>query len=89
LPSQSSVSAIKNRFTSAAGMSQPTDRRLLNKSLAGDLHLHIGQFGRAAYLAQSPQFSKQMAIASGIDKILEIGPVFRAKPSFTSRHPLP
>jgi aspartyl-tRNA synthetase len=39
-----------------------------------------------AYLAQSPQFYKQMAMASGFDRIFEIGPVFRANPSFTSRH---
>ncbi|MEV8034862.1 aspartate--tRNA(Asn) ligase [Streptomyces sp. NPDC086182] len=46
----------------------------------------LGYFDRAAYLAQSPQFFKQMAIAAGIDKVFEIGPVFRAEPSFTSRH---
>lgn len=41
---------------------------------------------RTAYLAQSPQFYKQMAMAAGIDRIFEIAPVFRANPSFTSRH---
>lgn len=46
----------------------------------------LGYFDRSAYLAQSPQFFKQMAIAAGIDKVFEIGPVFRAEPSFTSRH---
>lgn len=43
-------------------------------------------FDRKAYLAQSPQFYKQMAMAAGFEKIFEIGPVFRADPSFTSRH---
>lgn len=46
----------------------------------------LGYFDRSAYLAQSPQFFKQMAISAGIDKVFEIGPVFRAEPSFTSRH---
>jgi aspartyl-tRNA synthetase len=46
----------------------------------------VDYFGRTAYLAQSPQFYKQMAIAGGIDRVFEIGPVFRAEPSFTSRH---
>jgi aspartyl-tRNA synthetase len=46
----------------------------------------LGYFGRSAYLAQSPQFYKQMAIAAGLDRVFEIGPVFRAEPSFTSRH---
>ncbi|MEY4990235.1 MAG: aspartate--tRNA(Asn) ligase [Actinomycetota bacterium] len=39
-----------------------------------------------AYLAQSPQFYKQMAMMAGLGKVFEIGPVFRADPSFTSRH---
>ena len=39
-----------------------------------------------AYLAQSPQFYKQMAMMAGFGRIFEIGPVFRADPSFTSRH---
>jgi aspartyl-tRNA synthetase len=43
-------------------------------------------FETHAYLAQSPQFYKQMAMMSGLGKIFEIGPVFRADPSFTSRH---
>ena len=43
-------------------------------------------FDRKAYLAQSPQFYKQMAMAAGFEKVFEIGPVFRANPSFTARH---
>ncbi|MCA1954689.1 MAG: aspartate--tRNA(Asn) ligase [Anaerolinea sp.] len=46
----------------------------------------IDYFDRKAYLAQSPQFYKQMAMAAGFDRVFEIGPVFRADPSFTSRH---
>ena len=43
-------------------------------------------FETHAYLAQSPQFYKQMAMTAGLGKVFEIGPVFRADPSFTSRH---
>jgi nondiscriminating aspartyl-tRNA synthetase len=43
-------------------------------------------FETTAYLAQSPQFFKQMAMMSGLGRIFEIGPAFRADPSFTSRH---
>ena len=46
----------------------------------------LNYFGQKAYLAQSPQFYKQMAIAAGFDKIFEIGPVFRAENSNTTRH---
>ncbi|EKE29524.1 MAG: Aspartyl-tRNA synthetase [uncultured bacterium (gcode 4)] len=43
-------------------------------------------FEKKAYLAQSPQIYKQMAIAAWFEKVLEIAPAFRADPSFTSRH---
>ncbi len=46
----------------------------------------VKYFDRTAYLAQSPQFYKQMAMAAGLDRVFEVGPVFRANPSFTSRH---
>jgi nondiscriminating aspartyl-tRNA synthetase len=46
----------------------------------------LDYFERKAYLAQSPQFYKQMAMAAGFERVFEIGPVFRADPSFTSRH---
>ena len=46
----------------------------------------VKYFDRKAYLAQSPQFYKQMAIASGYDKVFEVAPVFRAENSNTSRH---
>jgi nondiscriminating aspartyl-tRNA synthetase len=47
----------------------------------------LDYFGnKKAFLAQSPQFYKQMAMAAGFDRVFEVGPVFRANPSFTSRH---
>ena len=46
----------------------------------------VEYFERTAYLAQSPQFFKQMAQAAGFGGIFEVGPAFRADPSFTSRH---
>ena len=46
----------------------------------------VGYFETKAYLAQSPQFFKQMAQPAGFGKVFEIAPAFRADPSFTSRH---
>jgi nondiscriminating aspartyl-tRNA synthetase len=46
----------------------------------------VDYFDSKAYLAQSPQFFKQMAIAGGLERVYMVGPVFRAEPSFTSRH---
>ena len=46
----------------------------------------VNYFDRKAYLSQSPQFFKQMAMAAGLEKVFMVGPVFRAEKSFTSRH---
>ena len=46
----------------------------------------LDYFGQEACLSQSPQFYKQMAMASGFDQVFEIGPAFRAENSHTSYH---
>lgn len=46
----------------------------------------VNYFGRPAFLAQSPQLAKQMCIAADMDRVYEIGPVFRAENSNTHRH---
>lgn len=46
----------------------------------------VEYFDRNAYLAQSPQFYKQMAMASGFERIFESGPVFRAEKFASRKH---
>ncbi|KAG1899168.1 uncharacterized protein F5891DRAFT_1039921 [Suillus fuscotomentosus] len=46
----------------------------------------VGYFKGDAFLAQSPQLAKQMAIAADFERVYEIGPVFRAEDSNTHRH---
>lgn len=55
-------------------------------SESGSEVFEVKYFDRKAYLAQSPQFYKQMALASGFDRVFEVGPVFRAENSNTNRH---
>lgn len=55
-------------------------------SESGSEVFEVKYFDRSAYLAQSPQFYKQMAMASGMNKIFEVAPSFRAENSNTSRH---
>jgi len=43
-------------------------------------------YGKEAFLKQSPQLYKQMLMASGLDKIWEIGPSWRAEKSHTRKH---
>ncbi|TXH62282.1 MAG: aspartate--tRNA(Asn) ligase [Thiothrix sp.] len=71
----------QNNFTqlySPALMSAPSE--------SGAEVFEVKYFEGKAYLAQSPQFYKQMAIASGFEKVFMVGPVFRAELSFTTRH---
>jgi nondiscriminating aspartyl-tRNA synthetase len=63
-----------------------TPKLMGSASESGAELFKVEYFEREAYLAQSPQFYKQMAMAAGFGKVFEIGPVFRANPSFTSRH---
>lgn len=46
----------------------------------------IKYFEQKAFLAQSPQFYKQMAMGAGLQRVYEVAPVFRAESSNTSRH---
>lgn len=57
-----------------------------NPSESGAEVFEVKYFNSKAYLAQSPQFYKQMAIAAGFEKVFEIGPVFRAENSNSTRH---
>ncbi len=72
---------IKNNFIEIH-----TPKLLGAPSESGAELFELPYFEGKAYLAQSPQFYKQMAMAAGFDKVFEIGPAFRADPSFTSRH---
>ena len=55
-------------------------------SESGSEVFEVKYFDRKAYLAQSPQFYKQMAISSGFDRVFEVAPCFRAENSNTSKH---
>ena len=53
---------------------------------SGSELFEIKYFNKKAYLSQSPQIYKQMMVAAGFEKVYEIGPVFRAEKSHTTRH---
>ncbi|MBP5225035.1 MAG: aspartate--tRNA(Asn) ligase [Lachnospiraceae bacterium] len=63
-----------------------TPKLIATASESGSEVFEVTYFDRKAYLAQSPQFYKQMAMAAGFDRYFEVGPVFRAEKSFTSKH---
>ena len=63
-----------------------TPKFIATASESGAEVFEVKYFDNKAYLAQSPQFYKQMAMASGFSKIFEVAPCFRAENSNTSRH---
>ena len=63
-----------------------TPKLIAAASESGSEVFTVDYFDGNAYLAQSPQFYKQMAMAAGFERIFETGPVFRAEKSFTSKH---
>lgn len=63
-----------------------TPKLIAAASESGADVFEVNYFDRKAYLAQSPQFYKQMAMAAGFERIFETGPVFRAEKSYTNRH---
>ena len=84
---QTTLERAMREFAYAGGCTEMHTPKLMGTaSESGAEVFELGYFGRSAYLAQSPQFYKQMAIAAGVDRVFEVGPVFRAEPSFTSRH---
>jgi len=53
---------------------------------SGAEQFSIDYFGKEAFLTQSPQVYKQMFVISGLERVYEIGEVFRAEKSHTTRH---
>ena len=63
-----------------------TPKLIAGESESGAGVFTTDYFGTTACLAQSPQLYKQMAISSDLNRVFEIGPVFRAENSNTRRH---
>jgi len=75
------------RFSEAAGMLEIQTPKIVATGTEGGASLFaVDYLGRRAYLAQSPQFYKQMLVIAGFERVFEVGPVYRAEPHNTSRH---
>ena len=57
-----------------------------NESESGSGVFEVKYFDKKAYLIQSPQFYKQMAIAAGFEKVFIATPIYRAEKSYTRKH---
>ena len=84
---QSGVCELFREFLSKRGFTEIHTPKLLGAASEGGANVFkVGYFNRDAYLAQSPQFYKQMLIAADYEKVFEVGPIFRAENSNTHRH---
>jgi len=84
---QTTVEAAMRKFWISNGFVEIHTPKIMGSPSEGGAELFtLEYFGQTASLAQSPQFYKQMAMAAGMDRVFEIGPAFRADPSFTPRH---
>ena len=84
---QSAITAAARRFLESHGFVEIHTPKLIGAASEGGANVFkVSYFKGSAYLAQSPQFYKQMAICGDIERVYEVGPVFRAENSFTHRH---
>jgi nondiscriminating aspartyl-tRNA synthetase len=68
------------------GFTEVQTPKLVESATEGGANVFsVDYFGRKAYLAQSPQFYKQMMVGV-FERVFEVGPVFRAEPHDTPRH---
>ncbi len=83
---QAAVANEFGRFLTEAGFTRICTPKIVKSGAEGGANIFtLDYFGRPAFLAQSPQFYKQMMVGT-FGRVFEVGPVFRAERHNTSRH---
>ncbi len=81
------IAKIVINFLDNNGFTNITTPKLVTIGVESGAELFkVDYFGRPVYLSQSPQLYKQMFVAGGFERVYELGPVFRAEKSNTTRH---
>lgn len=83
--SAGSMAAFRNYLSSQGFTEIQTPKLVASATESGANVFGVDYFGRRAYLAQSPQFYKQVMVGV-FERVFEVGPVFRAEPHDTIRH---
>lgn len=84
---QAALSQAFQDFLNREGFVQVFTPKIVASGTEGGTELFaLDYFEEKAYLAQSPQFYKQMLVGAGFERVYEIGHVFRAEKHATSRH---
>ncbi|MFZ5816795.1 MAG: aspartate--tRNA(Asn) ligase [Bacillota bacterium] len=84
---QSALVGAFREYLAGQGFTQIFTPKIVATGTEGGSNLFpIQYFEQKAYLAQSPQFYKQMMVGAGFERVFEIAPVYRAEEHNTSRH---
>ncbi len=83
---QAAILQLFRQYLQAQHFTEIMTSKIVSSGTEGGTNLfEIKYFERTAYLAQSPQFYKEQAVA-GLERVFETGHVYRAEPHATSRH---
>ncbi len=75
------------RFLSEEGFIEVHTPKIVSTATEGGTELFpISYFEKEAFLNQSPQLYKQILMGAGLERVFEIGPIFRAEEHNTTRH---
>ncbi|MEB3756624.1 MAG: aspartate--tRNA(Asn) ligase [Desulfurococcales archaeon] len=84
---QADIADIFRRTLKEKGFTEIFTPKILGAASEGGAEVFtVIYFKREAFLAQSPQLYKQLGVISGLERVFEVGPVFRAEPHHTPRH---
>lgn len=83
---QAGLMAAFRAYLASQGFTEIQTPKLVGSATESGANVFaVDYFGQKAYLAQSPQFYKQMMVGV-FERVFEVGPVFRAEPHATVRH---
>ena len=78
--------AVREQFRALECTEINTPKIVATGTEGGTELFPVTYFGREAFMNQSPQLFKQLMIGSGLERVFEIGPIFRAEEHNTPRH---
>lgn len=78
--------AVREYFRSVGSTEINTPKIVATGTEGGTELFPITYFGQEAFMNQSPQLFKQLMVGSGLERVFEIGPIFRAEEHNTPRH---
>jgi nondiscriminating aspartyl-tRNA synthetase len=78
--------AVREYFRSVGSTEINTPKIVATGTEGGTELFPVTYFGQEAFMNQSPQLFKQLMVGSGLERVFEIGPIFRAEEHNTPRH---